>query len=84
MKTANKKPGFRNKKNFELFLKEIERKGQFEIEEIMGDNYIDTPGFYHLEKKHYNYDIFEFMSNNMGQNRLKELRVWWEKNVKVQ
>ena len=83
MKTAElKRPQFRNKKNFEMFLKEIDGMSEFEIREIMGDDYIDTPGFYKLEKKHYDNDIIEFMYQNMGGSELERLREWWLTNVK--
>ena len=77
----NLKPAFRNKKNFELFLKEIDRTGESRIREIMGDDYIDTPGFYSTEKKHYDNDIIEFMYHNMGSKQLESLREWWLNNV---
>ncbi len=84
MKTETiKKPAFRNKKNFELFLKEIDGMGDYRIREIMGDDYIDTPGYYKLEKKDYNNDIIEFMTQNMGSESFKSLQEYWEKNVKT-
>ena len=83
MKTAElKRPQFRNKKNFEMFLKEIDAMSEFEIREIMGDDYIDTPGFYKREKKDYDNDIIEFMYQNMGGSELERLREWWLTNVK--
>ncbi len=83
MKTAElKRPQFRNKKNFEMFLKEIDAMSEFEIREIMGDDYIDTPGYYKREKKHYDNDIIEFMYQNMGGSELERLREWWLTNVK--
>ena len=83
MKTAElKRPQFRNKKNFEMFLKEIDAMSEFEIREIMGDDYIDTPGYYKREKKHYDNDILEFMYQNMGGSELERLREWWLTNVK--
>jgi hypothetical protein len=83
MKTKElKKPSFRNKKNFELFLKEIDAMGEFRIREIMGDDYIDTPGFYKQEKKDYNNDIMDFMLHNMGRKELDNLHDWWVENVK--
>jgi len=84
MKTAElKKPEFRNKKNFEMFLREIDGMSEFEIREIMGDDYIDTPGYYKREKKYYDNDILEFMHQNMGRTELEGLYDWWLINVKT-
>jgi hypothetical protein len=83
MKTTElKRPQFRNKKNFEMFLKEIDGMSDAEIQEIMGDDFIDTPGFYKKERKYYNNDIIEFMHQNMGASELERLREWWLTNVK--
>lgn len=80
MTTTQKKPAFRNKKNFERFLVEIDGMGESAIRDIMGDEYIDTPGFYQDEKKHYS-GIMDFMTWNMGASELQALKEWWLKNV---
>lgn len=78
--TVQKKPTFKNKKNFERFLAEIDGMGESAIRDIMGDEYIDTPGFYKDEKKDYN-GIMDFMTWNMGSEELARLKEWWLKNV---
>lgn len=78
--TVQKAPAFRNKKNFERFLVEIDGMGESAIRDIMGDEYIDTPGFYSEEKRHYN-GIMDFMTMNMGSEELARLKDWWLKNV---
>ena len=55
---------------------------EFAIREIMGDDYIDTPGYYRQEARHYNNDVMEFMKLNMGASELKRLEEYWEKNIK--
>lgn len=76
----NKKPKFRNSKNFERFLAEIDAMPESAIREIMGDEYIDTPGCYRDERKNYN-GIMDFMTMNMGSAELQRLKEWWTKNV---
>jgi hypothetical protein len=78
--TVQKKPTFKNKKSFERFLAEIDGMGESAIRDIMGDEYIDTPGFYKDEKKDYN-GIMDFMTWNMGSEELARLKEWWLKNV---
>lgn len=73
--------GFKNSKNFEKFLEEIENTPESKIKDIMGDDYIDTPGFYNDEKDDYD-GIVDFMTSNMGKSEFNKLKKWWEKNVK--
>ena len=82
MATAVKKPRFRQRKDFRRFLMEIDGMSEFAIREIMGDDYIDTPGFYRQEARHYGNDVIDFMNHNMGRDELKRLEEYWEKNVK--
>lgn len=76
----DKKPTFRNKKNFERFLVEIDSMPECAIREIMGEEYIDTPGFYKEEKREYK-GIVDFMEMNMGERELGRLKEWWLKNI---
>lgn len=76
----DKTPTFRNKKNFERFLVEIDSMSEYSIREIMGEEYIDTPGFYKEERREYN-GIVDFMEMNMGKGELGRLKEWWLKNV---
>ena len=76
----NKKPRFKNSKNFERFLEEIDAMSESAIREIMGAEYIDTPGSYRDEHKNYN-GIMDFMTMNMGSAELQRLKEWWTKNV---
>lgn len=80
MATDRKTPTFRNKKNFERFLVEIDSMPECEIREIMGEEYIDTPGFYKEEKREYK-GIVDFMEMNMGERELGRLKEWWLKNI---
>ena len=74
---------FKNKKNFERFLCEIDAMTQYQIESIMGvENYIDTPGFYKEEKREYE-GIQDFMLSNMGTEEFNKLKLYWETNVKT-
>ena len=73
---------FKNTKDFEAFLEEIDAMGQSQIEEIMGKDYIDTPGYYQDEKKHYD-GIVDFMTSNMGTKEFENLKVYWELNVEI-
>ena len=72
--------GFKNTKDFEDFLEEIDGMGESQIRKIMGKDYIDTPGFYQDEKDNYE-DIIDFMISNMGDSEFKKLESWWENNV---
>ena len=73
--------GFKNTKDFEAFLKEIDGMPEAQIKKIMGKDYIDTPGFYQDEKENYDNDIIEFMISNMGNSEFEKLESWWENNV---
>ena len=73
--------GFKNTKDFEAFLEEIDGMGEAQIKKIMGKDYIDTPGFYQDEKEDYDNDIIEFMISNMGRKDFEKLQDWWENNV---
>ena len=73
--------GFKNTKDFEDFLEEIDGMGEAQIKKIMGKDYIDTPGFYQDEKENYDNDIIEFMISNMGSKEFEKLESWWENNV---
>lgn len=72
--------GFKNKKNFEKFLEEIDGMPESQIKAIMGKDYIDTPGNYKEEKKDYD-GIVDFMISNMGKSEFQDLKTYWEKNV---
>jgi hypothetical protein len=83
METKVKEPRFRERKDFVRFLKEIDRTSEGTIKEIVGeDNYIDTPGFYREEAKHYNNNIEYFMEQNMGTSELARLKEYWETHIK--
>lgn len=71
---------FKNTKNFEDFLEEIDGMGESQIKKIMGKDYIDTPGFYQDEKEDYD-GIVDFMTSNMGKSDFEKLKAYWEKNV---
>jgi hypothetical protein len=75
------KTRFRNRKRFDLFLCEIDGMHESDIKAIMGDDYIDTPGFYKDEKKFYS-GIENFMLMNMGSSEFNRLRKYWETKVK--
>jgi hypothetical protein len=72
--------GFKNKKDFEKFLEEIDGMGESQIRKIMGKDYIDTPGFYQDEKEDYD-GIVDFMTSNMAKSEFEELKAYWEKHV---
>lgn len=72
--------GFKNTKDFEDFLEEIDGMGEAQIKKIMGKDYIDTPGFYQDEKDDYE-DVIDFMISNMGREDFNKLKDWWENNV---
>ena len=72
---------FKNTKDFESFLEEIDSMPESAIKKIMGKDYIDTPGFYQDEKEDYDNDIIEFMISNMGSKEFEKLQDWWESNV---
>jgi hypothetical protein len=72
--------GFKNTKDFEKFLEEIDGMGESQIKKIMGKNYIDTPGFYSDEKEDYD-GIIDFMTSNMGKSDFEKLKKYWETKV---
>ena len=71
---------FKNTKDFEEFLKEIDAMPESAVRKIMGKEYIDTPGFYEDEKDDYD-DVIDFMISNMGADIYHQLEQWWENNV---
>jgi hypothetical protein len=77
-----KKPRFRQRKDFRRFLMEIDGMPEFAIREIMGGDYIDTPGYYRQEARHYGNDVVYFMQENMGRSELARLEEYWENNIK--
>jgi hypothetical protein len=78
---VNEAAKFKNTKNFEDFLEEIDGMGESQIKKIMGKDYIDTPGGYRDEAEDYDNDIEEYMISNMGKSSFEELKTWWENNV---
>jgi hypothetical protein len=72
--------GFKNTKDFEKFLEEIDGMGESQIKKIMGRDYIDTPGFYSDEKDDYD-GIIDFMTSNMGKSDFEKLKKYWETKV---
>ena len=64
---------FKNTKNFEKFLKEIDSMSEFDIKKIMGKDYIDTPGGYTEEKGDYA-GIEDYMISNMGKQDFNKLK----------
>jgi hypothetical protein len=72
--------GFKNKKDFEKFLEEIDGMGESQIKKIMGRDYIDTPGFYQDEKDEYD-GIVDFMTSNMGKSEFEKLKKYWETKI---
>jgi hypothetical protein len=75
----NEAAGFKNTKDFEAFLEEIDSMPEAKIREIMKGDYVDTPGFYSQEK---DADIIEFMIDNMGKSEFEKLKKYWETKVK--
>jgi hypothetical protein len=76
----NVNEGFKNTKDFEKFLEEIDGMGESQIKKIMGKDYIDTPGFYEDEKEDYD-GIVDFMTSNMGKSDFEKLKKYWETHV---
>ena len=72
--------GFKNTKDFEAWLEEIEGMPESKIRKIMGKDYIDTPGFWADEKDDYE-DIVDFMISNMGNTEFEKLEDYWKNNV---
>jgi len=77
---VNEAKSFKNTKDFEEFLKEIDAMPERAVRKIMGKEYIDTPGFYEDEKDDYD-DVIDFMISNMGADIYHQLEQWWENNV---
>lgn len=67
--------------NLEKFLVRIESLPESTILRVMGEAYIDTPGYWSQESDFY-HDIFEFMQQNMGSREFERLIEWCEKNPK--
>ena len=63
------------------FLSAIDSTHEVVLREIMGDEYIDTPGFYAAESADYE-NIFDFMQSTMGEAELERLIDWYERNPK--
>jgi predicted acetyltransferase len=79
---VNEAKGFKNTKDFEDFLEEIDAMGEYDIKKFMGRNYIDTPGGYRDEADDYDNDITKYMISNMGLTEFNELKTYWENNVR--
>jgi len=73
--------GFKNTKDFEKFLEEIDAMGESSIRKIMGKEYIDTPGNYKEEVEDYD-GVEDYMQSNMGTEEFNSLADWWITNVK--
>lgn len=67
------------KNRLEQFLIAIDSTGEGKLREIMGDEYIDTPGFYGIEGSNYN-GVFDFMRSNMGLSDFGRLVEWFDNN----
>ncbi len=67
------------KNQLEQFLIAIDATPESVIRDIMGDEYIDTPGYYSEETEHYD-DIFDFMIANMGESNFERLVEWHDRN----
>jgi hypothetical protein len=67
------------KNHLAQFLVAIDATCEGTLREIMGEEYIDTPGFYSMEGADYD-GIFEFMQQNMGHDRLETLIDWHDRN----
>ena len=81
-KSGEKENGFSNeaKSSFDKFLLEINDLPEQKIKEIMGDDYIDTPG-YNDDLEDYD-DIQDKMLSQMGEKDFEKLESWYEKNVR--
>ncbi len=53
--------------------------GEYLLREIMGKEYIDTPGYYSTESDHYD-GVLDFMQSNMGRAELERLIDWHDRN----
>jgi len=67
------------KNHLAQFLVAVDATGEGTLREIMGEEYIDTPGVYSMEGADYD-GIFEFMQQNMGHDRLETLIDWHDRN----
>jgi hypothetical protein len=79
---VNEAKGFKNTKDFEDFLEEIDAMREYDIKKFMGNNYIDTPGGYRDEADDYYNDITKYMISNMGLTEFNKLKTYWENNVR--
>ena len=81
-KSGEKENGFSNeaKSSFDKFLLEINDLPEQKIKEIMGDDYIDTPG-YNDDLEDYD-DIQHKMLSQMGEKDFEKLESWYENNVR--
>lgn len=73
---------FRNKKCWKKFLIEIDTIDERSIRKIMGNDYIDTPGFYKDSYRKYK-GVEDFYFHNMSQEMIKKLQDWWSYKYKV-
>ena len=67
------------KDRLEQFLIAIDATGEGQLREIMGDEYIDTPGFYSMEGSNDD-GVFDFMRSNMGLSEFGRLIEWFDQN----
>ena len=67
------------KNHLEQFLIAIDATPESIIRNIMGDEYIDTPGYYSEEAEDYD-GIFDFMRSNMGTAEFGRLIEWHDLN----
>lgn len=67
----------------ENFLISIDSKTEAAIRQVMGSEYIDTPGYWSQDKDTGEYaDIFDFMVRNMGKSEFDLLVKWYTDNPK--
>ena len=70
-------------KKTDIILKKIESTSEWKLREIMGNNYIDTPGFCNTKEELKNYSgIQDCMLSNMGESEFNKLKNWIKKNPK--
>ena len=67
------------KDRLEEFLIAIDGLDEGTIREIVGDEYIDTPGFYRHDFVYYD-GVFDFMRSNMGLSEFGRLIEWGDQN----
>ena len=67
------------KDRLEEFLIAIDGLDEGTIREIVGDEYIDTPGFYRQEGDNYD-GVFDFMRSNMDISEFGRLIEWSDQN----